>query len=163
MHRSRTLAAFSMAVAFIKVGHRVIVAEVPEAFDDAIAAGAVEAASTLAGLEEVAVSTFSVAIITEEAVAPEVVIIASATIAWVVVECFAEFRQVDQGRAGVGRSQALALTLQRDHLIHLLRSRTHHHSRLLHRSTPQDHRTTTTVAFRQHLIPKGLLVRSRHA
>ena len=51
VHRSRTLAAVSMAVAIIRASHRVIVVEVPEAFDDVIAAGAVEAASTLAGLE----------------------------------------------------------------------------------------------------------------
>ena len=64
MYRSRTLAIVSMAIAIIKAGHKVIIVKELEVFDGA----AIEATATIAGLEEVAASTFS-AIIIEEALA----------------------------------------------------------------------------------------------
>ena len=64
VYRSRTLAIVSMAIAIIKAGHKVIIVKELEVFDGA----AIEATATIAGLEEVAASTFS-AIIIEEALA----------------------------------------------------------------------------------------------
>ena len=156
VHRSRTLAVVSaavvsMAVAIIKVGHRVIIVEVPEAFYVA----AIEAKATIdEALEEVAASTFSTVIIEEVIVviSLEVVAIALTNIAWVAAEDFAELK-VEQGRASAGHSQVLTLTHRKDHLI---RRRTpHHHSHLLRRSSHHHHRTTVNCS--QYHQPKGLV------
>ena len=164
VHRSRTLAPVSMAVAIIKAGHRVIIAEVPAAFDGA----AIEATATIIGLEEVAASTFS-AIINDEALAvisSEVAAITFTIIAWVVAVGFAELR-VGQERASADHSQALALTPRKDHPDHLLHRRTHrhthHHSHLLRRSNPKGHRTTFDLARNYHQHLKGLVRRSSPA
>ena len=164
VHRSRTLAPVSMAVAIIKAGHRAIIAEVPAAFDGA----AIEATATIIGLEEVAASTFS-AIINDEALAvisSEVAAITFTIIAWVVAVGFAELR-VGQERASADHSQALALTPRKDHPDHLLHRRTHrhthHHSHLLRRSSPKDHRTTFDLVHNYHQHLKGLVRRSSPA
>ena len=164
VHRSRTLAPVSMAVAIIKAGHRAIIAEVPAAFDGA----AIEATATIIGLEEVAASTFS-AIINDEALAvisSEVAAITFTIIAWVVAVGFAELR-VGQERASADHSQALALTPRKDHPDHLLHRRTHrhthHHSHLLRRSNPKGHRTTFDLARNYHQHLKGLVRRSSPA
>ena len=171
VHRSRTLAPVSMAVAIIKAGHRAIIAEVPAAFDGAAiesTGAAIEATATIIGLEEVAASTFS-AIINDEALAvisSEVAAITFTIIAWVVAVGFAELR-VGQERASAGHSQALALTPRKDHPDHLLHRRTHrhthHHSHLLRRSNPKGHRTTFDLVHNYHQHLKGLVRRSSPA
>ena len=151
VHRSRTLAVVSMAAAIIKVGHRVIIAEVPEAFYVAT----IEANVTIAEVpEEVAASTFSTVIIEEVIVVIsfEVVAIVLTNIAWVAAVGFAELK-VEQGRASAGHSQVLTLTHRKDHPI---RRRTpHHHSHLLRRSSHHHHRTTVDCS--QYHQPKGLV------
>ena len=157
VYRSRTLAIVSMAIAIIKAGHKVIIVKELEVFDGA----AIEATATIAGLEEVAASTFS-AIIIEEALAiisSMVVAIAFTNTAWVIAVGFAELK-VELDRAGAGHSQALALTPQKDHLAHLHR-RIHHHSHLLRRSSHHHHHTT--VDRRHHLQLKCLLDQFDHA
>ena len=157
VYRSRTLAIVSMAIAIIKAGHKVIIVKELEVFDGA----AIEATATIAGLEEVAASTFS-AIIIEEALAvisSMVVAIAFTNIAQVIVVDFAELK-VKLDRAGASHSQALALTPQKDHLAHLHR-RIHHHSHLLRRSSHHHHHTT--VDRRHHLQLKCLLDQFDHA